>query len=187
MGRHLKDQPPPLVTMQTSLWVASVGMQTQGCERYEVGLRPLIHSLEADNGLRFPKRDSEAVILPKLGEAVLEIQWRKSAKGLVPLPSCPILRLYHLEWGERNVCMASHLFQIIHQCWRVIVPASVNSPVPRPSHPASPLQLCSYVTSAPWVPSFQCSEEVGQAQWAAPGSSLMMGCSVVSPHREFCV
>ena len=32
--------------MQTSLWVASVGMQTQGCEGYEVGLRPLIHSLE---------------------------------------------------------------------------------------------------------------------------------------------
>lgn len=46
MGRHPKDQPPLLVTMQTSLGVASVDLQTQGCEEYEVGLRPLIQSLE---------------------------------------------------------------------------------------------------------------------------------------------
>lgn len=32
--------------MQTSLGVASVDLQTQGCEEYEVGLRPLIQSLE---------------------------------------------------------------------------------------------------------------------------------------------
>ena len=74
------------------------------------------------------------------------------------------------------------MFTWLHICFKLFIsvgeslfPASVNSPVPRPSHPASPPRLCSCVTSAPWVPSFQRGEEVCQAQRAAPGRSLTMG------------
>lgn len=46
----------------------------------------------------------------------------KGAEGQFSFPSCLILGFYHLGARERHVYMALHLFQIIHQCWRVIVP-----------------------------------------------------------------
>lgn len=47
----------------------------------------------------------------------------KRAHGGRPLfPPCLIWGLCHLGVGKRNVYMALHLFQIIHQCLRVIVP-----------------------------------------------------------------
>lgn len=49
-------------------------------------------------------------------------QWKKGAEGAAPFPPCLILGLCHLGAGKRNVYTALHLFQIIHQCLRVIVP-----------------------------------------------------------------
>lgn len=65
--------------------------------------------------------------------------------------SSRLLNLGVLSLGarERHVYMALHLFQIIHQHWRVIVPYSINSPIPTAQPPCQ-------ITKSLWMPCVNC-------------------------------